>query len=219
MSVVHLDDRITTDSDLFYNNRTSVDSLVLFTGNAVDTFSVDFHMGDMWTSNPGEPETNGLYKVNAGEIVIPSNGSVLIETVESISMPNNIFGLIMPTGGLFLNRGIICSTAKIEPGYSDNLYLLLYNTTRIKQTVKFQEKVATAVFFLTEETPLNIPNKTREYPSGSPKSKFLLGLQRAFTRKYREDPYAVYVDLLKLLIVLLSGAVAARFLPNISFPW
>jgi hypothetical protein len=63
-----------------------------------------------------------------------------------------MYGLLVPTGSLFLGLGVLVAPAKIEPGYSGKLTLRLFNTTAEKHTLTIGQKLGSAIFFPTETT-------------------------------------------------------------------
>jgi hypothetical protein len=84
--------------------------------------------------------------------VIQRHGSIVVEVAEQLQVPHNRYGLVMPTGSLFLTRGIVFAPAKVEPAFADKLKLRLFNTTQKPVTLKKGEKLASVVFLPTEST-------------------------------------------------------------------
>src|SRR5690606_992918 len=88
---------------------------------------------------------------------IRAHGSIVVEAAEEIWIPNNRYGILVPTGSMFLSRGILIAPAKIEPAFRGRMKLRLFNTTSKKTIVKKGEKLGSAVFFQTESTEIRTP--------------------------------------------------------------
>ena len=153
MSIVHVKRRVTQDQEEFKRCSQSDQSKVLLTplDSSPETFSIEFSVGNVWSEQYGHTSTT-MYKIPEQGITIGRHGSIVIEVGQNISVPHNMYGLVIPTGSLFLDKGIIIAAAKIEPSFTGNLKLRLFNTTATKRVLQIGDKVASGVFFSTETT-------------------------------------------------------------------
>jgi len=211
MAVIHLNDRITNRSDNFERYKRSSESLIYFDSQGTESFSIDFSVGTRWAEYTGQGDLPHLYDIENGRIQINSKQSVLVETKEKIMMPHNLFGIIMPTGRLFLNNGIMCNTAKIEPGYEDKLFLLLYNTSNSKKEIEIGDKIATAIFFSTEETPASVPRITRDILHQQRPYNWFKRFCDSIKNNYGNNPYVFVLDIFKLILTFIAGATFAKY--------
>jgi dUTPase len=152
MSVISVKDRVTEDAQRFQENVASHLSLLFLKGGApTDSFSVELTVGNAWSERYGQG-SNEMQKISDAGLKIARHGSIVIEVEEKIKVPFNMYGIIVPTGSLFLDRGILIAPAKVEPSFSGNLKLRLFNTTAFKHTIKKGDKLASIIFFSTETT-------------------------------------------------------------------
>lgn len=157
MSVVHIKNRITSDSQSFYDYAASDRSLLwLAKHENVEAFSVDLTVGDQWSEKYG-PTSNEMHKISAEGMRILRHGSIVVTAAENIRVPHNMYGILVPTGSLFLDKGILIAPAKVEPSFSGNLKLRLFNTTALKHILKTGDKLGSVIFFSTETTQFQNP--------------------------------------------------------------
>lgn len=116
---------------------------------------MDLTLGKAWNSNYSYNDKS-LFQIEKDEIVIRSRQSVVVLVDEYIKVPNNKFGIVLSTGSLFLQKGVLIPSAKVEPGYSGRLKLRIVNTSSSKITIRVGEKLASVVFFATDNTPSHI---------------------------------------------------------------
>lgn len=156
MSVINIRGRVTDSETSFNTSAYSDQSLVLTNSekNRIEAFSLELSVGDAWalTYSSTKKQLNSI--PDAG-IEIPSRGSVVVKVKERIRMPHNLYGVILPTGSLFLSSGILIAPAKIEPSFSGHLKLRLFNTTQVPHHLGKGDKLASAIFFQTEVTVHN----------------------------------------------------------------
>lgn len=153
MSLANVKGRVTESEDHFEKSAFSEQSLILTDANAsgIEQFSLELHVGLGWALTYS-PEKNQLTAVSEKGIKIPGRGSVVVAVKEKIKIPHNLYGIILPTGSLFLARGILIAPAKIEPGFNGYLKLRLFNTTPRSHLLKIDDKLGSAIFFSTEIT-------------------------------------------------------------------
>lgn len=154
MSVVDIAGRNTASQEDFEASKWSDHSRLFLEGgtdNSVESFSIELTVGSTW-SQKYSAEHNGMYGIPDEGIRFDPRASLVVEVAEAIAVPYNMYGLVIPTGSLFLDRGIIIAAAKIEPAFTGKLKLRLVNTTAERQVLKRGTKIASGVFFTTEQT-------------------------------------------------------------------
>lgn len=152
MSLLNVGRRYTSDPHKFQRTKSSDRSTLLIGQDTkVERFSIELTVGLNWSQSYGS-SSNGMIRIPADGIILGATDSVVIEVAEQIGVPHNMYGLVIPTGSLFLDKGIIIAAAKIEPSFNDRLKLRLVNTTRGKIRLNPGIKVASAIFFDTEVT-------------------------------------------------------------------
>lgn len=157
MSVVHIQNRITRDQKSFEDNSASDRSLLWLSEKAnAEAFSIDLTVGDQWSEKYG-PTSNEMHKIADDGMRILRHGSVVVTAAENIRVPHNMYGVLVPTGSLFLDKGILIAPAKVEPSFTGNLKLRMFNTTALKHTLKKGEKLGSVIFFSTETTQFQAP--------------------------------------------------------------
>lgn len=157
MSVVHIKSRITSDSQSFSDYAASDRSMLWLAKHAnVESFSLDLTVGDQWSEKYG-PTSNEMHKISEEGMCILRHGSIVVTAAENIRVPHNMYGVLVPTGSLFLDKGILIAPAKVEPSFSGNLKLRLFNTTALKYTLKKGDKLGSVIFFSTETTQFQDP--------------------------------------------------------------
>lgn len=157
MSVVHIKNRITSDQKSFEDYSASDRSLLWLPDHSgVDAFSIDLTVGDQWSEKYG-PTSNEMHKIAEEGMRILRHGSVVVTAAEDIRVPHNMYGVLVPTGSLFLDKGILIAPAKVEPSFAGNLKLRLFNTTALKHTLKKGDKLGSVIFFSTETTQFQNP--------------------------------------------------------------
>lgn len=157
MSVVHIKNRITRDQKNFEDYSTSDRSLLWLSENAnAEAFSIDLTVGDQWSEKYG-PTSNEMHKISDEGMRVLRHGSVVVTAAEDIRVPHNMYGVLVPTGSLFLDKGILIAPAKVEPSFTGYLKLRLFNTTALKHTLKKGDKLGSVIFFSTETTQFQKP--------------------------------------------------------------
>jgi deoxycytidine triphosphate deaminase len=156
MTVINIRDRITSEESKFVDYSFSDQSFIHTDSlkEKPDQFSFELSVGDGWALKYSETETQ-LIAIPDNGINIPGRGSVVVQVREKIKIPHNLYGIILPTGSLFLSSGILIAPAKIEPSFQGYLKLRLFNTTSESHRLKKGDKLASAVFFHTEVTRFN----------------------------------------------------------------
>jgi deoxycytidine triphosphate deaminase len=153
MPIIDVKNRITnTDSE--FSKFCHSDLSLIFTDakkDDLDYFSFELRVGTGWALNYSESQTQ-LIEIPPEGVKIPRYGSVVVEVKEIIKVPHNLYGIIVPTGSLFLSKGILIAPAKIEPSFQGHLKLRLFNTTNEYFNLMKDSKLASAIFFPTATT-------------------------------------------------------------------
>ena len=164
MTIINIKNRNTEKEEEFESFRSSSNSLLYLKSNhlenetakniesQIDNFSIDLTLGTAWNHNYSYSDRS-LYMIDK-EITLKPRQSVVVTIGETMKIPNNIFGIVVSTGSLFLQHGVLIPTAKIEPGFTGLLKLRIVNTSKKKITIPSKMKIASAIFFDCETTPL-----------------------------------------------------------------
>ena len=162
MGIVYLKENTVQDRNVFEKQKKSFNSKILIdytdanekstSSLLVDDFSIDITLGKSWNENYSYNDRS-LFMIEGETISIKPRSSVVVSIRENISIPNNMFGLVISTGSIFLQHGVQSPTAKIEPGYSGVLVLRLVNYSDSVVTIKKGQKIASMIFLRTEHTP------------------------------------------------------------------
>lgn len=153
MSVIHVRKRTTKTEEDFSKFQKSDNSLILTDAKNIEPFTIELTLGEFWCENVNKDKPE-MFPIKGSEITISPHKSIVIQVKEELYVPNNMFGLVMPTGGVLLECGIMISTTKIDPQFTGHLMLLIYNTSRVKRSLKKGTIVASAIFYRTESTLL-----------------------------------------------------------------
>lgn len=154
MSIVQIKNRTTNSIEDFSKNSSSSNSYIYTSASVenIEHFSIEITLGEGWNDNYSEADV-GLRKIN-DSITVSGRGSIVVEIAEDISVPFNRYGIVLPTGSLFLAQGILIASAKIEPAFSGRLKLRLFNTTDKKIKIAKGRKLGSVIFFSTDATIL-----------------------------------------------------------------
>jgi dUTP pyrophosphatase len=80
------------------------------------------------------------------DYVIEPKSRCLISTGLKIQFPNNVYGRIAPRSGLALKYGIDVMAGVIDPDYTGEIKVILYNTNDIKFEVQKDDRIAQIIF-------------------------------------------------------------------------
>lgn len=172
MSVLQIKGRTTNSQPDFDTFALSSNSCIFTTATEpnIEEFSIELTLGEGWNDNYSAHDRN-LRRIEDG-IMVRGHGSIVVEIQEEIRVPHNRYGIVLPTGSLFLSRGILITPAKVEPAFCGKLKLRIFNTTHQKIFLKKGEKLGSVIFFSTESTKVhNVIYRASEI-STSPKSRF-----------------------------------------------
>ncbi len=152
MSVIHIRARTTSDAQVFASNCSSDRSMLLLQGGREpEAFSLELTVGEAWSEKYG-PSSNQMHRIGDEGVALARHGSIVVQVSENIKVPHNMYGIVVPTGSLFLDRGVLIAPAKVEPSYTGHLKLRLFNTTPLKHSFRSGDKLGSVIFFATETT-------------------------------------------------------------------
>jgi dUTPase len=209
MVVIRVGSRLANDEQQFTDNAFSDKSLLLVqNGLPPESFSVELTVGESWSENYGALN-NHMYEISAEGVEIPRNGSIVIEVAEDLRVPHNMYGIVVPTGSLFLDRGVIIAAAKVEPSFRGRLKLRLVNTTGKTVRLPKKRKVASIIFFATEITTFHAPVEKKAIRDEKPPG-------RVKTAKHWLA--ANHIQLIVAIIGLTGSAVMAALLVRYVLP-
>lgn len=157
MSVLQVKGRTTASYPEFDAASHSSNSLILTNASStqIENFSLELSVGEGWSDNYSTNDKN-LWRI-VDHLIIKGHDSVVVEAAEEIKIPHNRYGLVLPTGSLFLSRGVMVASAKVEPAFDGRLKLRIYNTTNKNVQLTKGEKLGSIIFFSTESTHTQKP--------------------------------------------------------------
>ncbi|SNX58743.1 Deoxycytidine triphosphate deaminase [Nitrosomonas ureae] len=155
MTVLQIKDRTTSCQEDFNEYALSSNSFIFTTASEsnIEEFSIELTLGEGW-NDKYSPFDKKLSRISDDGITIPGHGSIVVEVHDEIRVPHNRYGIVLPTGSLFLSRGILIASAKVEPAFVGKLKLRMFNTTSKRISLKKGEKVGSIIFFSTESTKI-----------------------------------------------------------------
>lgn len=80
------------------------------------------------------------------DYTIEPNSRCLISTGLKMQFSNNVYARIAPRSGLALKNGIDVMAGVIDPDYTGEIKVLLYNTSNIKFEVQKGDRIAQIIF-------------------------------------------------------------------------
>ena len=159
MSVLQIKGRTTKSHTDFDAASYSSNSLILTDAGdeRIEEFSLELSVGEGGSDNYSGNDKN-LWRIVDG-MTIRGHDSVVVEAAEEIKVPHNRYGIVLPTGSLFLSRGVLVASAKVEPAFDGKLKLRIFNTTNKNVCLTKGEKLGSVIFFSTESTHTQSPIK------------------------------------------------------------
>ncbi|WP_187326953.1 dCTP deaminase domain-containing protein [Martelella lutilitoris] len=151
MTIVSLQNRITTDLSEFEALKSSDSSKIYCQAEKIEQFNIILTLGDQWASNVSRSDP-AMFMIESGEISIQPQTSVVVEVQEKIHVPYNVVGIISQKGSAFLEDGLIVAAGKVDPSFSGHLQLLIFNSTRLTKKIKQGEELANLMFIRTDST-------------------------------------------------------------------
>ena len=80
------------------------------------------------------------------DYIIEPKSRCLISTGLKMQFPNNVYARIAPRSGLALKNGIDVMAGVIDPDYTGEIKVLLYNSSDIKFEVQRGDRIAQIIF-------------------------------------------------------------------------
>ena len=94
----------------------------------------------------GSSLSAGSDLVSVEDYIIEPNSRCLVSTGLKFQFPSNVYGRIAPRSGLALKHGIDVMAGVIDPDYTGEVKVLLYNTSNVKFEVQKGDRVAQLIF-------------------------------------------------------------------------
>lgn len=202
MAIVHLDKRVTDNTDEYSKYSRSSDSLIFVKGNwKTDESGPDclsLTVGQCWYDNARYIEIDGQRGIK-----IKPHASVVLETAEEIALPLNMYGLLFGAGSN-IYRGAFISSGKIDPGFSGKLRIGYHNGSDKTTILKRGDKLAYCIFIGTEcgleHTPL--PNGLSQPAMGT------MSRRERFRRWFTQNAYQILAIMLSTISIIVSVVLA-----------
>ncbi len=94
----------------------------------------------------GTPNSAGFDLYSAYDVIIPARGKELVFTDISLEIPVGYYGRIAPRSGLAVKHFIDVGAGVIDPDYTGNVGVLLFNFGTENYSVKRGERIAQIIF-------------------------------------------------------------------------
>lgn len=207
MTVLNVKGRTTSDFKVFQQASSSINSLVYTDAaqESIEDFSLELSIGDGWSDNYSEANKS-LWNI-CDVLTVRRHGSIVVEVKETIQMPYNRYGVVLPTGSLFLTYGLMVAAAKVEPSFQGKLKLRLFNTTNRSVKLKKGQKLGSIIFFHTESTPISQPISRSSEISTRPINKYQKTINWLSNNKATWIGWLVIIITSSLFSTLLNSAI------------
>lgn len=203
MSIVYLPTRTTCINEDYRKQLSADASKILVDKDAkIENFSIELTVGTNWSESYGK--TNAMVTIDKTGVDLAPGRSVVVEVAESIGIPFNMYGLVIPTGSLFLDQAIIIAAAKIEPAFQGRLKLRLVNNSGERRNIAIGQKVASAIFFATDHTAFHadvIKRPVTVVPA--------IPIKRRLARWISANPVVVIGWTITIVVALVGSSVTA----------
>ncbi len=164
-----------------------------FANDPKEQVSVDLRVGALYQRS-GEPDwlhVEDLVEIHPGS-------SVLIQTAESIRMPNDAFGLLATKGSIGA-KGIVTANTKLDPLFDGTLNIPVFNVGGRPVKLRKGQAFCSISFWITE-SPV-VGNTTRNAIKIQPRE-----VSRTKDFLYRNAPHIITA------LVSFAGAIAAAII-------
>lgn len=213
MGIRQVKGRVTKNTGDFHKYSLSSNSLIYSDASETDIeeYSIELTVGDGWSESYSD-ENKKLVQINE-KVSIQGNGSVVIEVAQEIRMPHNSYGVVLSTGRLFLSKGVLIATAKVEPSFEGRLKLRVFNTTKKAVVILKGEKLGSVIFFQTESTKFHKAKAKDSHISNEPLSK------RVAFKRWLSENKTLWISPLVSFLVMVITICATHFLfwkPNLE---
>jgi len=208
------DQKTVVESKQEYQTAGGLDGYVIFiqyfdSGQISNTKSsnvtYDLRVGNEYR---GHKDANKTELPDGESILLEPGAAIIIETMEVVHFPKNRFGHIVPKVSL-LQNGISNTSSKIDPGYSGNLLVTVFNLG--KKTVKLKKGEPFCTFYVlaTSQDVIAYEKPGKKLP-GSSGSKNICTRVGDFLERRS--------TLLNAVLTLLTAFLTALTLLNTSLP-
>lgn len=129
------------------------------TSYGLSSFGYDVRVGNEWVTykgvtcfgahqplDPANVTEDEVYRVRRNEFVLPAGGFVLAHTMETLSMPRDVVGKVTDKSSL-ARCGITLQTTVLEPGWSGQVTLEIYNNSPRSVLLRAGQGIAQILFF------------------------------------------------------------------------
>jgi len=202
MSIVHLNRRITNNTDEYSQYSRSSDSLIFVKGgwrtdeSGPDCLSLT--VGQCWYDNARYIEIDAKKGIK-----IKPHASVVLETAEEIALPFNMYGLLFGAGSN-IYRGAFISSGKIDPGFSGKLRIGYHNGSDKTTILKRGDKLAYCIFIGTECGLEHVP-----LPGAlSQPAVGVMSKRERFQRWFTQNAYQILAITLSTISIIVSVVVS-----------
>ena len=93
-------------------------------------------------------------------IIIPPGERFAVETLEKIKLNNKMFAFVFTKVGV-LWEGLTSLGTKIDPGFSDNMWLVFANDSSRPYNLEYGSKLCNVMFFEYDNPAEDIPTRSR----------------------------------------------------------
>ncbi|GAA4461704.1 hypothetical protein GCM10023189_37450 [Nibrella saemangeumensis] len=81
---------------------------------------------------------------------IATGGTVIVETMETLSLPSNISAIVFPPNSVSSKGILVTNPGHIDPGYEGNIKFTLLNMSKEPFALKRGDVIGTILFFLLD---------------------------------------------------------------------
>ena len=118
--------------------------------NAGNPAKIELHLGKKCycSSTPDK-----IIELSSGSsTVIAPNSIFLFQTLEKVNLPKNISGRMGLKMSLVAKGMLMSNQTQVDPGYSNNLFGMIYNLSDQDITLEYEQAITTLELFQTEES-------------------------------------------------------------------
>jgi deoxycytidine triphosphate deaminase len=131
-------------SDLLYKNFAGQAYSI---ENPLQQCSIDFHVGEIYLPEKKPNRKGGAINPLTDSYVLPTGGTILIRTKESIKLSDKIAGICFSPSNLAMQAILLINTGHIDPGYEGKLHFTAINMGKSGFTFRTDDTICTALFF------------------------------------------------------------------------
>lgn len=105
----------------------------------------DLRLGDQYYMKTdirgGKLEIGQLNPKTARTLIVPANQVVIVTTIESLKLPDNVVGHLTLKLELLLRGLIMANQSQVDAGYEGGLFILLYNLSNHNVSLHYGESI------------------------------------------------------------------------------